>query len=62
LSAQLTRGKWLNKTDGYIPRPVADDNSGNERTVERYKYLSFKADGTFEMDSVKTRFPGHWKW
>lgn len=61
LTAQLTKGKWLNKTGGYIPQPIAGDNLDNERTVERYKYLTFKADGTFEIDSVKTRFPGKWK-
>ena len=50
----LTSGKWLNKSDGY----KVSENS--DRTVERYKAIKFRADNTFEMDSVKKKFVGHW--
>ncbi|ALO17519.1 Glutaconyl-CoA decarboxylase subunit beta [Salinivirga cyanobacteriivorans] len=61
IKAQLLDGKWLNKAGGYLPRPIAEDANEEVETVERYKFLTFKADGSFEMDSAKTRYPGKWK-
>jgi carboxybiotin decarboxylase len=54
LEALLTKGKWLNKSDGYHLKK--DDSS----TVKRYKMLFFEADGSFAMDSAKQRFIGKW--
>jgi sodium ion-translocating decarboxylase beta subunit len=61
IQSQLLRGKWLDHSDGYQPTPIADDGKEEVNTVKRYKVLSFKADGSFEMDSAKTRYPGKWK-
>lgn len=57
----LLRGKWLSKSDGYLPRPIADTEGEEVATVERYKFLTFRDNGSFEMDSAKTRYPGKWK-
>ncbi len=61
LKDKLLRGKWLSKSGGYLPRPIADTEGEEVETVERYKFLTFKEDGVFEMDSAKTRYPGKWK-
>jgi oxaloacetate decarboxylase beta subunit len=53
---KLTSGKWLNKSDGYIPNPLGD----SDETVERYKTFTFNADQTFFMDSTKIRYTGKW--
>jgi len=51
----LTKGKWVNKSEGY---KVSDDS---DRTVARYKTIQFNADRTFVLDSVKTKYSGEWK-
>lgn len=56
LKKELVHGKWVNKTDGYIPNAVGK----SETTVARYKIYSFLEDGKFTMDSVKQRFTGIW--
>jgi len=53
---ELTSGKWLNRTGGYIPSPIGE----SDRTVERYKTIDFSEDGTFTMDSIKQRYTGSW--
>lgn len=53
---ELISGKWINKTDGYVPSPVGKSST----TVERYKIYDFRADGTFTMDSIKQRYTGSW--
>ncbi len=53
--AVLTKGKWLNKSDGYKLRENSD------KTVERYKIIEFDIDRTFVMDSVKQRYSGEWR-
>jgi oxaloacetate decarboxylase beta subunit len=50
----LTKGKWVNKSDGY---KVSADN---DRTIKRYKTISFNTDQTFVLDSIKTKFSGEW--
>ncbi len=56
---ELVTGKWLNKSHGYYPTPVAEDIAKRKiEPVERYKYLKFKDDGHFYMDSSKTRYTG----
>jgi len=55
----LTEGKWLNKSHGYYPTPIADDTTtATIKPLSRYKYLKFKEDGHFYMDSAKTRYTG----
>lgn len=56
LKKELVHGKWVNKTDGYIPNAVGK----SETTVARYKIYTFFEDGKFTMDSVKQRFTGIW--
>jgi carboxybiotin decarboxylase len=51
---KLISGKWLNKSDGYIPNPLGE----SEEHVERYKTFNFNADFTFFMDSAKVRYTG----
>jgi oxaloacetate decarboxylase beta subunit len=55
----LTSGKWLNKSHGYYPTPIATDTARAEiQPTSRYKYLTFKADDHFYMDSAKVRYTG----
>jgi oxaloacetate decarboxylase beta subunit len=57
IEQQLTKGKWVNRTGGYIPNAFGE----SDRTVERYKMIQFSDDHTFVMDSVKQRYSGTWK-
>lgn len=58
----IARGKWLNKSAGYYPTPIATDTlKGEIKTISRYKYLTFEEDGTFSMDSVKVRYTGSYE-
>jgi carboxybiotin decarboxylase len=52
---ELTKGKWLNHSDGYKLR------KSDTATVRRYKVLRFETDGTFAMDSAKQRYIGTWE-
>ncbi len=54
LNKILTKGKWVNKSDGY------KISATNDRTVERYKSIRFNEDQTFVFDSIKTKFAGEW--
>ncbi len=55
----IINGKWLNKSDGYYPTPIASDTlKGEVKTLARYKFLSFEQDGKFYMDSAKVRYTG----
>ena len=55
----LTSGKWLNSSEGYYPTPIAADTSKAEiQPVSRYKYITFKNDLHFYMDSAKVRYTG----
>ena len=55
ISSILTKGKWVNKSDGYRVSKESD------RTVARYKALQFTNDQTFVLDSVKSKYSGEWK-
>ncbi len=57
IKEQLTKGKWINHQDGYIPNALGDKSKG---TVKRYKIFEFQENNTFTMDSIKQRFTGHW--
>jgi len=54
----LTSGKWMNKADGYYPKPIMPEEEMNVETVSRFKTIVFKEDGTFSMDSAKHEYPG----
>lgn len=69
---QLTSGKWVNHSGGYIPNATINPDTITDwseiRTVKRYKTFEFKTkikDGTliqsFILDSVKQRYTGTWK-
>ncbi len=51
----LTKGKWINKSDGYRV------SEGSDKTVARYKTITFNQDRTFMLDSIKTKYTGNWK-
>lgn len=51
---ELTKGKWVNRSDGYKTA------AGNEETVKRYKTFTFYENGSFVMDSIKMKYPGNW--
>jgi oxaloacetate decarboxylase beta subunit len=55
LSPNLTKGKWLNKSDGYKL------SANSDKTVERYKTITFGVDQTFVLDSVKLKYSGEWR-
>ena len=64
ISESLTRGKWINYIDGYVPNPTykADENPDEKpSTVKRFKTFTFEKDGSFILDSAKQRYPGHYK-
>ncbi|MCT4614190.1 MAG: sodium ion-translocating decarboxylase subunit beta [Marinifilaceae bacterium] len=52
----LLKGKWINHTDGYIANPLGQ----GDKTVKRYKIITFDETGGFTMDSIKQRFTGKW--
>ena len=53
--AVLTKGKWVNKSDGYKV------SANSDRTVERYKAIKFDENQTFVLDSVKFKYNGEWR-
>lgn len=55
-TGELVKGKWMNKSDGFIPNPLGE----SDHTVERYKLFTFNEDQTFLMDSAKIRYTGKW--
>lgn len=60
---ELTSGKWVNYSDGYVPQPTykADESPGEHpKTVKRFKTFTFEDDGTFILDSAKQRYSGHY--
>ena len=60
---ELIAGKWVNKSDGYVPIPTykADEAEGEQpNTVKRYKMITFEENGTFILDSAKQRYTGHY--
>jgi oxaloacetate decarboxylase beta subunit len=65
ISDVLTRGKWINYSDGYITTPTykagEDNQKENPRSVKRFKTFTFENDGTFILDSAKQRYSGHFQ-
>lgn len=56
--AELVKGKWMNKADGYYPTPIMPSEDDDVKTVSRFKTIMFFEDGTFSMDSAKHEYPG----
>ncbi len=72
IEKELTYGKWLDHSDGYIPKATINPDTISDwskiKTVKRYKTIVFKekiVDGykvkSFVMDSVKQRYTGSWE-
>ena len=65
LSDALTSGKWVNRSDGYVPVPTynPDEATPGEkpRTEKRFKTLGFEDNLTFILDSAKQRYTGHYR-
>lgn len=60
LKEMLIRGQWMNKSGGYYPMPIYPEEPAEARTVERYKTLIFRQDGSFVLDSAKQEYRGRW--
>lgn len=56
--SELIEGKWMNKSDGYYPTPIMPEDIDNTESVERFKTIIFREDGTFSMDSAKHDYRG----
>jgi sodium ion-translocating decarboxylase beta subunit len=59
----LTSGKWVNRSDGYVPIPTYNPKEETEkapRTTKRYKSFGFEDNMTFLLDSAKQRYTGHY--
>ena len=56
ISAKLQKGKWINRSGGYIPSPTGQSNL----KIERYKTLDFDEDNSFILDSAKQIYTGTW--
>ncbi len=64
ISDVLTSGKWVNRSDGYVPIPTYNPDEEHEkapRTTKRYKTFGFDDNMTFLLDSAKQRYSGHYK-
>lgn len=64
IEEELVHGKWMNKSEGYIPKAIRAQDlkpEQKELTVSRYKVYSFYKDHTFTMDSIKQRYTGTWE-
>ena len=63
-AAILVSGKWINKSDGYVPIATYDTKAAKDdddvRTVKRYKTFGFESDNSFVLDSAKQRYTGRW--
>lgn len=61
----ITKGKWVNRSDGYVPVPTysPDEVTPGEdpETVKRYKTFGFESNNTFVLDSVKQRYTGRYR-
>ncbi len=65
LSQIITDGKWVNRSEGYVPVPTynpQDVKPGEEpETVKRFKTFSFTDNNTFTLDSAKQRYSGKYR-
>ena len=64
MEEELVHGKWMNRTDGYLPKAIRAQDlkpEQKEKTISRYKVYTFFKDHTFTMDSIKQRYAGTWQ-
>nr|WP_320112640.1 sodium ion-translocating decarboxylase subunit beta [Draconibacterium orientale] len=65
LSDVITKGKWINHSDGYVPIPTYKEGEPDQKedptTVKRYKTFTFETDGGFLLDSAKQRYSGRYE-
>ena len=64
ISDVLTSGKWVNRSDGYVPVPTYNPDEKSDktpRTTKRFKTFTFEENMTFLLDSAKQRYTGHYK-
>ncbi len=54
--AKLQKGKWINRSGGYIPSPTGQ----SDLKIKRYKTLDFDEDKSFILDSAKQTYTGTW--
>ncbi len=60
----LTSGKWVNRSDGYVPIPTYNPDEKTDKTpktTKRFKTFGFEKNMTFLLDSAKQRYSGHYK-
>ena len=55
INKELSKGKWVNRSDGY----KVSENS--DKTVKRYRQVRFYNNNTFVLDSSKKKYQGNWK-
>ncbi len=63
ISDILTSGKWVNRSDGYVPVPTYHPDNKSvmpPRTTKRFKTITFEENKTFLLDSAKQRYSGHY--
>ncbi len=60
----LSKGKWVNYSDGYVPNPTLTpedaEQADNITTTKRFKTIGFEVDETFILDSAKVRYTGRY--
>ena len=65
ISDVLTKGKWVDYSDGYVPIPTYKEGEPgqkeNPKTVKRFKTFSFDEQGGFLLDSAKQRYSGKYQ-
>src|SRR5690554_4213686 len=65
LLKEITSGRWVNRSDGYIPIPTYNPEEAKSdeepTTVKRYKTFNFTSDYTFTLDSAKQRYTGRYR-
>ena len=64
LSDVITSGKWVNRSDGYVPVATYNPDEVKEGeepdTEKRFKTFGFENDLTFILDSAKQRYTGRY--
>lgn len=63
LTETITKGKWVNRSDGYVPIPTYNPEEKTENkpgTKKRFKTIGFEENGSFLLDSAKQRYTGHY--
>ncbi len=55
INKELINGKWVSRSEGYKL------SANTDRTVKRYKQISFYKNKTFVLDSTKKKYQGNWK-